>query len=218
MVVPRTAARRTVPNHDPPEKGMTTMAGMELEERVTALETDVQSFKILVHTVDDKVERARLDIQQAQGANIRLFQATRDDVMEFRSRMDSRFAEMRARFDLADERFTAMEDRSLGIQAELKFVNRRLDGLDTRMDHVETRLDGLDARMDRVETRLDGIDQRLDGMDERLDKMDARIERVETRLDGIDQRLDGMDARFDKVDARFDEVIALIKDRLVAQG
>ncbi|WP_147943404.1 hypothetical protein [Microbispora sp. CSR-4] len=170
---------------------------MELEERVTALETDVQSFKILINAVDNKVERARLDIQQAQGANIRLFQATRDDVMEFRSRMDSRFAEMRARFDLADERFTAMEDRSLGIQAELKFVNRRLDGLDTRMDHVET--------------RLGGIDQRLDGMD-------ARIERVETRLDGIDQRLDGIDARFDKMDARFDEVIALIKDRLVPQG
>lgn len=197
MVVPRTAARRPVPNDDPPEKGMTTMADMDLEERVTGLETDVQSIKILIRAVDDKVERARLDIQQAQGANVRLFQAARDDATEFRARVDSRFAEMRARFDIADERFTAMEDRFIGVEARLEVVGRRLDGLD--------------ARIDRVETRLDGIDRRLDGMDARFDAVDARF-------DAVGERLDQMDARFDKMDARFDEVIALIKDRLVGQG
>src|SRR4051794_39001135 len=94
---------------------MSIMAGMEFEDRFTPIEMDMQSVKILLGSVDNKVERARLDIQRAQGGNTRMIQALRDDMSEFRAEVQTRFVHMDQRFDAMDDRFTAMEDRFIAV-------------------------------------------------------------------------------------------------------
>lgn len=112
------------------------MARMGFEDRVTGLELDVQSIKILLGTVDNKIERARLDVQQAQGANTRMIQALRDDMSEFRGAVEARFTAVEDRFDAVEDRFIAV---------------------DSRFDRVESRLDGMDSRFDKMDARLDEV-------------------------------------------------------------
>ncbi|WP_204011927.1 hypothetical protein, partial [Sphaerimonospora thailandensis] len=100
---------------------------MDFEDRITGLEIDVQSIKILVGAVDNKVERLRLDLQHAQGANVRMFQALRDDMVDFRVSVDARFDKVDARFGEVDAQFAA--------------VNARFDGVDRRFDKVDARFE-----------------------------------------------------------------------------
>ncbi|MFC0861363.1 hypothetical protein ACFHYQ_03535 [Sphaerimonospora cavernae] len=115
---------------------MVTMADMDFEDRITGLEIDVQSIKILVGAVDNKVERLRLDLQHAQGANVRMIQALRDDVVDFRASVDARFDKVDSRFGEVDAQFAA--------------VNARFDGVDRRFDKMDARFDKMDARFDEV--------------------------------------------------------------------
>ncbi|WP_433497399.1 hypothetical protein ACQP1K_20920 [Sphaerimonospora sp. CA-214678] len=100
---------------------------MDFEERITGLEIDVQSIKILVGAVDNKVERVRLDLQHAQGANVRMMQALRDDIVDFRTSVDARFEKVDFRFGEVSAQFAA--------------VNARFDKVDSRFDKVDARFD-----------------------------------------------------------------------------
>ncbi len=141
------------------------MTGMGFEDRVTALELDVQSMKIIVGMVDNKVERVRADVRHAQAANTRMIQAMRDDMTEFRQ-------EVSARFDSVDARFEAV---------------------DSSLTHIDARLDRVDSRFDAVDSRFDAVDSRLDRMDSRFDRMDSRIDEVVSLIRGMaDGRAQGV--------------------------
>lgn len=143
---------------------MATMSPMDFEERVTGLEVDVQSIKIMVGAVDDKVERVRLDLQHAQGANVRMMQALRDDIVDFRASVDARFEKVDSRFGEVDAQFAA--------------VNARLDRVDARFDKVDARFAEVDARFEAIDARFDAVDRRLDAMDARFDEVMAFLKQL----------------------------------------
>ncbi|MGI5491727.1 hypothetical protein [Microtetraspora malaysiensis] len=115
---------------------MTGMTGMGFEDRVTALELDMQSMKIIIGMVDNKVERVRVDVRQAQAANTRMIQAVHDDMTAFRQ-------EVSARFDSVDARFEAVDSSLTHIDARLDRVDSRFDRMDSRIDEVISLIRGM---------------------------------------------------------------------------
>ncbi|MFF3671266.1 hypothetical protein [Microtetraspora malaysiensis] len=148
------------------------MTGIGFEERVTALELDMQSMKIIIGMVDNKVERVRADVRQAQAANTPMIQAVRDDMTEFRQEVSVRFDSVDARFDAVDSSFTH---------------------IDARLDRMDSRFDAMGSRLDRMDSRFDGMGSRLDRMDSRFDRMDSRIDEVVSLIRGMaDGRAQGV--------------------------
>ncbi|ETK35788.1 hypothetical protein [Microbispora sp. ATCC PTA-5024] len=127
---------------------MISMVGESFEDRITGLEIDVQSIKILIGSVDNKVERARLEVQHAQGANTRMIQALHDDLSEFRGDVKARFTDMGERFDAVEDRFITMDERLAAVDERFVAVDERFVAVDERFDRVDRRLDLMDARID----------------------------------------------------------------------
>ncbi|MCO5973897.1 hypothetical protein [Actinoallomurus soli] len=124
-----------------------------LEERVSALEKDVQILRMATHGWAEVAVAADRKV---------------GGVPELLNLIYGEIASIKETLARHEERFTAIESRLERVESRVERVESRLDGLATEMADVKERLT-------RVETRLTAVEGRLGGMDAKLDLILDRL-------------------------------------------
>ncbi len=121
--------------------------------------------------------------------------ATRDEV-------NTRFAEMDARFEKIDARFAEMD-------ARFEKMDARFEKMDARFAEIDARFEKMDARFAEIDARFEKIDARFAEMDARFEKIDARFAEIDARFETVATKAE-MNERFAEVNGRFDRLEDLI--------
>ena len=105
-----------------------SMASIEwpegMDERMRALVSlDIQRNAILLSAIESSVQTVREDVQQAQAANMKMFNATRDDLTDLRK--DVKVVDQKV--TAMDQKFTAMDQRITGLDRKLDLVLSKFD-------------------------------------------------------------------------------------------
>ncbi|GAA0336748.1 hypothetical protein NE235_24950 [Actinoallomurus spadix] len=110
-----------------------------LEERVSALEKDVQILRMATHGWAEVAVAADRKV---------------GGVPELLNLIYGEIALIKETLARHDEHFTAIETRLGGVEDRIDRVETRLDGIETHLGGVESRLDGMDPKLDLILDRL----------------------------------------------------------------
>jgi hypothetical protein len=78
----------------------------EMDERMRALPSlDIQRNAILMAAIDASVQTVREDVRRAQEANVKMFNVLRQDMTDWRTETNQRFAHVEERFTAQDTKF-----------------------------------------------------------------------------------------------------------------
>ena len=152
--------------------GSTTVLGMDLEARVTAVEKGLTAVReVELPALRAEMERKIDDVRtETRGwAAITVQTASKVDAASEIINLIYR-----------DVRKTSEDVADMKVMQEQH--GRRLDGIDTRLDGMDRRFDGIDTRLDGMDRRFDGIDTRLDGMDGRLVEHGEILQKILAKL------------------------------------
>jgi chromosome segregation ATPase len=81
-----------------------------------------------------------------------------------------------------DERFSALETRLSGVEAELATLRTELGGLKTELGEVKTNLGGLKTELGEVKTNLGGLKTELSEVETDLGGMNSKLDVILERL------------------------------------
>jgi chromosome segregation ATPase len=105
------------------EVRVSTLEGQvrDLTERVRANEQDAAAARVLAGAADRDVGELRAEMHELREQNMRLHNATREDLTDLRTRMENAFADVRGRLDGAaagQERIAELLTRLIDEQGE----------------------------------------------------------------------------------------------------
>jgi septal ring factor EnvC (AmiA/AmiB activator) len=129
--------------------------------------------------------------------------------------------------DFLATEFARMDSRSAEIHARFEAVDARFEAIDARFSRVEDRLTAIEARLTRIEARQDAMEARLDAMEGRLARVEilheetrADLRRVVEAVVAVNERLDrelgGIHVRFDRFELDFGTVQLAHEARITA--
>jgi septation ring formation regulator EzrA len=88
-----------------------------MDERMRALVSlDIQRNAILLSAIESSVQTVREDVQQAQAANMKMFNAMRDDLTDLRKDVK-----------VVDQKVTVMDQKITGLDRKLDLVLSKFD-------------------------------------------------------------------------------------------
>ena len=91
----------------------------ELDRRVRASEQDAAAARVLAGADDRDVTEIRGELRDFRRATVASFNALREDMIDFRTEMDERFAAVDERFRRVDERFDQVDNGFIEIRGKL---------------------------------------------------------------------------------------------------
>ena len=122
----------------------------DIKRRLQAAEQDAAAARILAGAADRDVTEIRAEIRDFRNATTASFNALRQDFVDLRGHVDSRFEQVDRRFDQVDRRFQQVERR-------FEHVDRRFDRVDGGFVEMRGRLDATVAGQQRIVELIESL-------------------------------------------------------------
>ncbi|WP_366847838.1 hypothetical protein [Mycolicibacterium sp.] len=122
----------------------------DIKRRLQAAEQDAAAARILAGAADRDVTEIRAEIRDFRNATTASFNALRQDFVDLRGHVDSRFEQVDRRFDQVDRRFQQVDRR-------FEHVDRRFDQVDGGFVEMRGRLDATVAGQQRIVELIESL-------------------------------------------------------------